>query len=111
MSRMRAPRRDLVVLTLAGCATLGTLASPSRAAESPTQRLYVIEQDAAQGRAERNALAQTAAALAAEVEGLRRESVTAAEAMQRHEAALTTLEAQLKTLGDEAAKKSAELKQ
>jgi len=111
MSRMRAPRHDLVVLTLAGCATLGTLASPSRAAESPTQRLYVIEQDAAQGRAERNALAQTAAALAAEVEGLRRESVTAAEAMQRHEAALTTLEAQLKTLGDEAAKKSAELKQ
>ena len=110
MSRMRARRRDVAVLVLAGLTAAGAASIPARADDSPTQRLYRIEQDAAQGRAERNALAQTAAALAAELDGLRRQSVTAAEAMQRHEEALTMLEARLKTLGDEAAKKTAALK-
>ena len=111
MPRMRTPRRNIGILILAGFTAAGFAAIPAHGGDNPTQRLYVVEQNAAQSRAERNALAQTAAALATELEGLRRDSVSAAEAMQRHEAALTMLETKLKSLGEEAAKKTAELKQ
>lgn len=107
---MRAPRPDLVLLLGAGFVAAGAIAIPGHA-DSPVQKLYTVEQSTAQSRAERDALARTAAALASEIEGLRQQSVSAAEAMQRHEAALSTLEGQVKSLTAEAARKTAELKQ
>jgi len=74
-------------------------------------QLSTIEQTESRSRAERDTLAKTAAALATEIEGLRRQSITAAEAMQRHEAALTMLEGQLSALSLEENRKAAELKQ
>jgi murein hydrolase activator len=109
MLRMRAPRFELAIILLgAGLATTGA-AAVAAGADSPVQRLEAVEQNAAESRAQRDNLAQTAAALAAEIEGLRQQSVSVADAMQRHEAALTMLEAQLKSLAAEAAAKTAAL--
>lgn len=107
---MRVPRLELFFLLAAGLMAVGAIAIPAHA-DDPVDKLYTVEQSAAQSRAERDALAKTAASLAAEIEGLRWQSVSAAEALQHHEAALSMLEAQLKTLGDEANSKAAELRQ
>ncbi|HEY5209064.1 MAG TPA: peptidoglycan DD-metalloendopeptidase family protein, partial [Stellaceae bacterium] len=77
---------------------------------NPADQLHAIEQTEAQSRAERDTLAHTAQALATEIDGLRQQSVSVAEAMQRHEAALSMLEAQLKSLAADETRKAAELR-
>jgi murein hydrolase activator len=111
MLRMRGPRFEIAIILFGAC-----LAAPGAAAfaaadsvDSPTQRLHAVEQSAAESRAQRDNLAQAAAALAAEIEGLQQQSVSVADAMQRHEAALTMLEAQLISLAADAAAKTAAL--
>jgi septal ring factor EnvC (AmiA/AmiB activator) len=105
---VRVPRPELTLLFGASLMAASAVSLAARA-DNPAAKLYTIEQNAAQSRAERNALALTAAALAGEIDGLRRQSVSAAEAMQTHEAALSMLESQLQSLNAEAAQKAAEL--
>lgn len=106
---MRAPRFEFAIILLGASLAATGAAAVAAGADSPVQRLQAVEQNAAESRAQRDNLAQTAAALAAEIGGLQQQSVSVADAMQRHEAALTMLEAQLKSLAAEAAGKTAAL--
>lgn len=108
MPRMRAPRRNALRL-IGACLAAGTAAIPARA-DSPVQQLYTVEQTEAQSRAQRETLEKAALTLSVEIDGLRAQSVSTADAMRHHEAALSMLEGQLQSLGAEAAAKAAELK-
>jgi septal ring factor EnvC (AmiA/AmiB activator) len=103
MLPMRAPRSEGAALL---CAALIAATPFGAAADNPTET-PAAQQNAAQNR---DKLAMTAAALSMEIQGLRRQSISAAEAMQRHESALTMLEAQLKLFAAEEKTKAAELR-
>jgi septal ring factor EnvC (AmiA/AmiB activator) len=105
---MRALRPERALL----CAAL-IAAAPfaATAADNPTEPPRTGQQtEAQQSRVQSDKLAMTAAALAAEIQGLRGQSISAAEAMQRHESALTMLETQLKSFAAEEQVKAAELR-
>ena len=98
------PRR-LLFLALAGALLAVT---PASAEEQPQDKLKSVERQLDQGRQKEQQLQETAEALAEELANLRSDGVQAAEEAQAHEAAVTALEAQLKSLtGDEAAKTEA----
>jgi septal ring factor EnvC (AmiA/AmiB activator) len=90
----------------------GLLAAPAFAdnpAATPATR-QPVAQSGMEGAGPDN-LAQTAAALTSEIDGLRQQSVSVAEAMRRHEAALSLIESQLQSLSTAAAQKAAALRQ
>jgi murein hydrolase activator len=111
MLRMRAPRLELAIIFFGATLAATGATAVADSGDGPVQRLQAIEQSAAESRTQRDSLAQAAAALAAEIEGLQQQSVSVADAMRRHEAALTMLETQLKSLAAEAAQKNAALNQ
>ena len=73
--------------------------TPSLADETPRQKLRSVEQELEQGRQQQEELTRQADALALELQSLRADGIRAAEAVQAREAALSTLEAQLQSLG------------
>ncbi len=96
---------------LSACFAAGAVTIPARAdSTSPVQQLYAVEQTEAQSRAQRETLEKVVLTLSVEIDGLRVQSVSAADAMRHHEMALSMLEGQLQSLGAEAAAKAAELK-
>jgi septal ring factor EnvC (AmiA/AmiB activator) len=110
MSPMRVPRPERAALLCTCLIAAGAAPLWAFAADNPDAALHPAPQNAAPNRVERDTLAMTAAALTAEIQGLRRQSISAAEAMQRHESALTMLETQLKLLGVEEERKNAALR-
>ena len=82
------------------------LCIPAHAAETPEQRLKSVEKQLDETRAREAQFAREAAALDAEIAGLRNDSIAAAKASQEHEAALSALEARLAVLGAEEGRKS-----
>ena len=104
---MREPerlRRALPPLIIAAL-----LCIPAHAADTPEQRLKSVEKELDESRTREAQFAREAAALAAEIAGLRSDSITTAKAAQEHEAALSALEGRLALLGAEEARKSQEL--
>ena len=93
-------------LVLAG--TLLALAS-ARADETPQQKLRAVQQQLEQGRSQQEQLTHQADALAQELEALRADGIRAAEAVQARESTLSTLEAQLQSLGADEAQKQAQI--
>ncbi|HEX7968217.1 MAG TPA: peptidoglycan DD-metalloendopeptidase family protein [Stellaceae bacterium] len=86
------------------------LCAPAQGADSPEQRLKSVERKLDESRAKEAELAKQADALAAELAGLRADSVAAAKAAQEHEAALSALDGQLATLTVDEQRKSEDLK-
>lgn len=86
------------------------LGGPARAAETPEHQLKSVERKLEESRAKEAELAKQAEALAAEIAGLRADSVAAAKSAQEHEAALSALDVQLPALTIEEQRKSADLK-
>ncbi|HEX4112795.1 MAG TPA: peptidoglycan DD-metalloendopeptidase family protein [Stellaceae bacterium] len=80
------------------------------AADNPTEPPRAAPPSEAPSRVQRDKLAMTAAALSAEIQGLRQQSISAAEATQRHESALTMLDAQLKLFAAAEKAKAVELR-
>jgi murein hydrolase activator len=107
---MRVPRLDRVLCYGAGVILAGAVLSSPARSETPADKLHAIEQQEVQSRVQRDTLTQAAEALKTEIDGLRRQSVTLAEVLQRHEAALTLLETQLSDLGDKKKKLTADLR-
>jgi septal ring factor EnvC (AmiA/AmiB activator) len=104
---VREPERlrgALPPLIIAAC-----LCVPAHAADTPEQRLKSVEKELDESRARAAQFAREAAALAAEIDGLRSDSITTAKAAQEHEAALSALEERLVLLGAEEGRKSEEL--
>ena len=85
------------------------LAGAAEADQSPASRLKSVEQAIDRSRAQQDAAAQQATALAAELAELQAQSVASARAVLAREAALTATEAQLEKLAADAAAKSAAL--
>jgi septal ring factor EnvC (AmiA/AmiB activator) len=85
------------------------LAGAANADPSPQDRLKALQQQIDASRAQQDAAAQQAAALATELAQLQAQSVEAARTAQAHEAALSATEAQLRALASDAAAKSAAL--
>src|ERR1700722_19885965 len=107
-SRVRAldPRRVLIVAPLfAGL----LLQAPAHAEDSPASKLQAVEKALEESRTRQAELTGQAKALADELAELRQNEVAAAEEAQRHEAALTDLEARLAALATEEQAKIAEL--
>jgi murein hydrolase activator len=75
--------------------------------ETPQQKLRSVERELEQGRKQQEELSRQADALALELQSLREGGIRAAEAVQAREAALSTLEAQLQSLGVDEAQKRA----
>ena len=86
------------------------LCVPAQGADSPEQRLKSVERKLDESRAKEVELAKQAEALAAEIAGLRADSIAAAKAAQEHEAALSALDSQLVTLTVDEQRKSEDLK-
>ncbi len=86
------------------------LGGPARAADSPEKQLKSVERKIEESRTKEAQFAKQADALAAELAGLRADSVAAAKAAQEHEAALSALDVQLSTLTVEEQRKSEDLK-
>jgi murein hydrolase activator len=86
------------------------LCVPAEAAESPEKQLKSIEKQLDESREKQGQLAKEADALAAEITGLRDDSVAAAKAAQEHELALSFLEDQLALLAADEGRKAAEMK-
>ena len=104
---MRAPERlRRAVLPLIAAALL---CIPAYAAETPEQRLKAVEKQLGDTRQRETQFAREAEALAAEIAGLRNDSVATAKAAQEHETALSALEERLALLGAEEGRKSEEL--
>ncbi len=74
------------------------LFAPAWAADSPEQQLKSVERKLEESRTKEAELTKQAEALAAELAGLRADSVAAAKAAQEHEAALSDLDSRLATL-------------
>jgi len=85
------------------------LCIPAHAADTPEQRLKSVEKELDETRTREAQFAREAEALAAEIAGLRNDSVTTAKAAQEHEAALSALEERLALLGADEGRKSDEL--
>ena len=102
--RVSRPSAVLIIFCFA-------LAAGAARAETPGEKLQSVQQNAEQSRAERERFLKEADALGAEIDGLRRDSVSAAETAQQHEAALSALEDRLRSLNAERAAHTAELKQ
>jgi septal ring factor EnvC (AmiA/AmiB activator) len=85
------------------------LCIPAHAADTPEQRLKSVEKQLDDTRARETQFAREAEALAAEIAGLRSDSVATAKTAQQHEAALSALEERLALLGAEQSRKSEEL--
>jgi murein hydrolase activator len=85
------------------------VAAPAVAADNPQDKLRVILKNQEQSREERDSLAKEAESLGADIDQLRRDSIAAAQIAQEHEAALSTLETQLESLGADEARKTEEL--
>ncbi len=99
------PPREAPRLSTAGFVLAGTLLAlaPARADETPQQKLRAVQQELDQGRTKQEQLTRQADAIAQELQALRADGIRAAEAVQTRESALSTLEAQLRSLGaDEA---------
>jgi murein hydrolase activator len=79
------------------------------AEDSPQQQLKSVQQQLEDSRQKQAQYAEQAQALAHEIETLRADSITAAQAAQQHEAALTELENRLTALATEEARKSSDL--
>lgn len=95
------------MLSTAGLALAGILLAlaPASADETPRQKLRAVEHELKQERTQQEQLTRQADALALELETLRVDGIHAAEAVQTREAALSTLEAQLQSLGANEAQK------
>jgi murein hydrolase activator len=104
---VRAPERLRHIL--APLIVAVSLAIPAHAADTPEQRLKSIEKALDETRAREAQFAREAEALAAEIAGLRNDSIATAKAAQEHEAALSALEERLAVLGAEEGRKSEEL--
>jgi septal ring factor EnvC (AmiA/AmiB activator) len=76
---------------------------------SPQQQLKSVQQQLEESRQKQAQYAEQAQALAHEIETLRADSITAAQAAQQHEAVLTELENRLGALAAEEARKSSDL--
>lgn len=85
------------------------LCIPAHAADTPEQRLKSVEKQLDETRAREAQFAREAQDLAAEIAGLRNDSITTAKAAQEHEAALSAIEERLAQLGVEEGRKSEEL--
>ena len=96
--RFDAASRYLCPLLAAGSLILAT---PGSAEESPQTRLEKVEKALGDSRARQAAAAAREAALAAELNSLRADAVTAALATQQHEAALSELDTRLAALASE----------
>jgi len=81
------------------------------AEESPEDQLMAVEREIDQGRAGADAATKAADALAAEVATLKDQSVVAANAIETHEVALASIEAQRAALAADARAKNAALAQ
>jgi murein hydrolase activator len=104
---VRAPERLRHIL--APLIVAVSLAIPAHAADTPEQRLKSIEKALDETRAREAQFAREAEALAAEIAGLRNDSIATAKAAQEHEAALSQLEERLAALGAEEGHKSEQL--
>jgi septal ring factor EnvC (AmiA/AmiB activator) len=95
---------SIAVLLLAG--SLLALVS-ARADETPQQKLRAVQQQLELGRSQQDQLTHQADALSQELRALRADGIRAADAVQAREATLSTLEAQLQSLGADEAQKQA----
>lgn len=104
------PRLEARTVSTAGLVLASTLLAVAsvRADETPQQKLRGVQQQLEQGRTQQQQLTRQADALAQELEGLRADGIRAAEAVQAREATLSTLEAQLQSLGADEARKQAQ---
>ncbi|HXP74924.1 MAG TPA: peptidoglycan DD-metalloendopeptidase family protein, partial [Stellaceae bacterium] len=98
--------RTLCAAGLALASTLIALA-PARADDTPEQKLRAVQRELEQSRTQQDKLTRQADALALELQTLRADGIRAAEAVQTHEATLSTLEAQLQSLAADEAQKQA----
>jgi septal ring factor EnvC (AmiA/AmiB activator) len=103
------PPLEAHALPAAGLALASILIAPicARADETPQQKLRAVEQQLEQGRTQQEKLTRQADALALELQTLRADGIRAAESTQTREATLSTLEAQLQSLGAEEAQRQA----
>jgi septal ring factor EnvC (AmiA/AmiB activator) len=85
------------------------LSIPAYAADTPEERLKSVEKQLDETRAREAQFAHEADDLAAELAGLRGDSVSAAKSAQVHEAMLTALDERLALLGAEEGSKTEEL--
>jgi len=99
------------LLSTAGVALVGTLLAlvAARADETPEQKLHAVQQQLEQGRTQQEQLSRQAQGLATDLEALRSDGIRAAGAVQARETTLSTLEAQLQSLGADEAEKQARL--
>jgi septal ring factor EnvC (AmiA/AmiB activator) len=95
---MRVRRPERVALLCAGLCLAGAALAPGTHAETANDKPRAAGPVAAPRAIQRDSLARTAAALGEELGGLRRQSITIAEAMQQHEAALSLIESRLEAL-------------
>jgi murein hydrolase activator len=104
---VREPER--LLRAVAPLIVAAVLCVSAQAADTPEQRLKSVEKQLDETRAREAQFAREAAALAAEIAGLRNDSVATARTAQQHEAALSALEERLALLGTEEGRKSEEL--
>lgn len=106
------PRPDAAAFVLFPLLLAGTIMpmAVGAAESSPKQQLRAVEQQLDETRTQGAQYAQQAEALAAEIAGLRADSIAAAKSAQEHEAALSQLEDQLATLTTDEARVTDALK-
>jgi murein hydrolase activator len=81
----------------------------ARADDTPQSKLEAVQKQLEDARKQQQELSQQAVSISAELARLRAQAVGAAQAAQAHEEALTRLESQLASLGQEQKDKTAEL--
>jgi septal ring factor EnvC (AmiA/AmiB activator) len=104
------PQPEARTVSTAGLVLAGSLLAlaAARADETPQQKLRSVQQQLEQGQAQQDQLTHQADALNQELDTLRTDGIRAAEAVQAREGTLSALEAQLKSLGADEARKQAQ---